>query len=62
MCPNKDCCGDGGNKFIEVPNDGSVFTRIINNQNSSNMFLKDDVCSWVIKNPVSMGHADWMWV
>ncbi len=26
------------------------------------MFLKDDVCSWVIRNPTSMGQADWMWV
>ena len=26
------------------------------------MFLKDDVCSWIIRNPTSMGPADWMWV
>lgn len=25
-------------------------------------FLKDDVCSYVIKNPTTMGPKDWMWL
>lgn len=27
-----------------------------------NLFLDEDVCSWVIRNPPGMGARDWMWV
>lgn len=26
------------------------------------LFLDNDICSWVIRNPAGMGPRDWMWI
>lgn len=62
VCPNELTCGDEGNKFIEPPLSGEVITRDINKWDQDNLFLDNDICSWVIKNPAGMGARDWMWV
>ena len=60
MCPNELTCGDNGNKFIIPKADGSRLVRRIDKHD--NLFLDNDVCSWIIKNPPDMGPRDWMWV
>lgn len=62
VCPNEAACGDEGRKFIEPPLSGEVITREINKRDKGKLFLDNDVCSWVIRNPAAMGHQDWMWL
>lgn len=62
VCPNELACGDDGRKFIEPPLDGEVITRAIEKYDSSRLFLDNDICAWVIRNPAGMGARDWMWV
>lgn len=61
VCPNEDSCGNGGHKFIEPPLDGEVITTAPS-RHGDNLFLNDDICSYVIKNPAGMAPRDWMWV
>ena len=60
VCPNEASCGDNGKKYIIRPLDGEVITRAIDKDN--NLFLDNDICAWVIKNPDNMGARDWMWI
>merc|ERR1711935_656373 len=60
VCPNELTCGDNGRKFISPPTSGQAVTREIDKH--VNLFLDNDICSWVIRNPSGMGAKDWMWV
>lgn len=62
VCPNENSCGDGGRKFIMPPLTGETVTREIEKHDMGSLFLDEDVCSWVIRNPPGMGARDWMWV
>jgi len=60
VCPNEATCGDDGKKYIIPPLNGETITRAIDKDN--NLFLDNDICAWVVKNPDLMGARDWMWI
>ena len=62
VCPNEPACGDNGRKFITPDMSGEVLRRDIDKYNDQYRFVKDDVCSWIVTNPLSMGNKDWMWL
>lgn len=40
--------------------DGTILTRAIDKYDHT--FIKDDICSWIITNPLEMNAKDWMWL
>ena len=54
VCPNEESCGGGGMKFMSPTMDGEVLVREMNTR-GLHKFVKEDVCSFVIKNPDNMG-------
>ena len=57
VCPNEDACGS---KFLNPSYSGSVLVREI--EKYSHKFVKDDVCSFIIKAPVQMTEYDKLWL
>lgn len=62
VCPNEPACGDNGRKFITPEMSGEKLRRDIDKYNDQYRFVKDDVCSWIVTNPLGMGNKDWMWL
>ena len=62
VCPNEPACGDNGRKYITPDMSGEVLRRDIDKYNDQYRFVKDDVCSWIVTNPLDMGNKDWMWL
>jgi hypothetical protein len=62
VCPNEPSCGGDGRKYITPEMSGEVLRRDIDKYNDNYHFVKGDICSWIITNPLSMGNKDWMWL